>query len=144
MNTALFVEGGCKVNKLVINACFVFVCLVTLTGCGGPKNEIVSATGKIVFEDGTTLPMGTRLLLSPVQGGVGTASATIEADGSFTLVHQTGRSGAEVGVYSVELRAPEGATASFWETIPEQYASGSFTTLNIAKGDGAHDIKLKR
>lgn len=131
-------------NRIMNALCVLAACLIPMTGCGGTKNEVVAVSGKITFEDGTTLPAGTRLLFSPVQGGVGTASATIEPDGSFTLVHQSGRSGAETGDYSVELRAPDGATATFWDSIPEQYASGSFTTIKIAKGDGLHDIKLKR
>jgi hypothetical protein len=118
--------------------------ILSLVGCGGPKYEIVPVNGKAAFADGTKLPEGTRLMLSPASGGAGIAIATLQADGSFELVHATGKKGAEVGKYSVEIRPPESAGADFWKNIPEHLASGSVTTVEVSKGMTAIDIKLSK
>ena len=55
-------------------------------GCGGgPKNPVVPVAGTIAFADGSPLPAGTRVVFNPTDGGVGTASGTTAADGSFDL-----------------------------------------------------------
>lgn len=120
------------------------VAILAVVGCGGPKYEIVPVTGKAAFSDGSKLPEGTRLMLSPASGGAGIAVATLQADGSFELVHATGKKGAEIGKYSVEIRPPETAGADFWKNIPEHLASGAVSTVEITKGMAPVDIKLSK
>ncbi len=134
-------------NFLTNKFCVGLLCSVValgVAGCGGPRFEIVPVNGKASFSDGSKLPEGTRLMLSPASGGSGSAIATLQADGSFELVHATGKKGAEIGKYSVEIRPPETAGSDFWKSIPEQFASGSFTTVEISKGMTALDIKLSK
>ena len=93
-----------------------------LTGCsGGTKNEIVPVQGSVAFADGSKLPAGTQLLFNPSEGGVGAAVGTTTEDGSFEVVHPSGSKGAEVGKYTVQLRAPEGQDADFYKSVKQEF-----------------------
>src|SRR5687768_6677250 len=92
------------------------VCL--LAGCGdGPRYKIIPVEGKITFVDGKPLPAGTRVVLNPSEGGVGTASGVTREDGTFALTHARGGRGAEIGKYTVQVLAPEKEPGDFYQVV---------------------------
>ena len=112
------------------------VLLLVAIGCGpGTKRPVVPVQGKITFSDGTPLPAGTRVMFEPTEGGLGTASGKTEADGSFTLTHVSGSTGAALGTYSVILYAPEGSdAAAFTRVVPEKYSSPGNLPAEVKEG----------
>ena len=101
--------------------------LILGAGCGSAKNKIVDVQGKILFQDGKTLPAGTRLIFSPAHGGTGEHFAVADDNGVFDVEHVNGRSGAEIGKYMVLLAAPEDNPAPFFEIIPKEYYEGGIS-----------------
>jgi hypothetical protein len=108
--------------------------LALLTGCGGTEKPLVPVEGKVTFKDGKPLPTGTLVVLNPVEGRVGTASGKTDESGGFKLTHVSGSNGAEVGKYTVQLRAPEGAAAEFGKLVPGEYADGSVLSAEVKEG----------
>jgi hypothetical protein len=114
-------------------------------GCGGgPKNPVVPVAGTIAFADGSPLPAGTRVVFNPTDGGVGTASGTTAADGSFEVEHVTGRTGAEVGKYQVALLAPEDGAGNFWKLVPKEYADGQVLSAEVKEGMAPLTLKVAK
>lgn len=121
--------------------CFLALFMI---GCSKPEKPIVSVDGKITFEDGSPLPVGTRVVFNPSEGKVGTSTGTTDASGSFKLVHVSGSSGAEVGKYNIMLLAPEnGNTATFYKQIPRDYYEGGMLTAEV-KQDTSVVFKIPR
>ena len=116
------------------------VAVVAAAGCDGPKNKVVPVTGKVVFADGKPLPAGTTVLFEPVEGGVGTASGEVGADGSFTMTHATAGAGAEVGKYTVKLYPPRAGAAEFYRAVAKDFAEGG---LSVEVKDGMSPVELK-
>jgi hypothetical protein len=118
---------------------------VLAAGCNGEtKYPAVPVTGKLTFADGKPLPKGTKLLFNPSEGGMGTASAVTDADGSFTATHVNGTTGAEVGKYTVVLRAPDGEDARFYKLIPKDYYDAGAFAVEVAEGMPPLDLKVKK
>ncbi|MCA9127481.1 MAG: hypothetical protein KDB22_10360 [Planctomycetales bacterium] len=118
---------------------------LAVAGCGkATRSPIVEVTGTIQFEDGSKLPEGTMIVLSPVLGGAGTAVAESDADGQFVLQHASGKPGAEVGSYLVELRSPTGMEQEFYSTIPSEYTDGSSLSTTIPDDGGTIELILKK
>lgn len=114
-----------------------------LPGCGSKiKHKVVPVEGRIRFADGTALPAGTILLFNPSEGGSGTAMATTDEDGSFKLTHATGRDGAEVGKYSVLLRAPQGGEAQFYRLVARDYFDGGALAADVEEGMPPLDFQV--
>lgn len=113
-----------------------------LTGCGGTTNPVVPVTGKIAMANGKKLPAGTRLLLEPVEGRVGTAMATIADDGSFQMTHVKGGAGAEEGKYVVKLLPPEAGSPEFGKVVPKQCQEEPFGTAEVKAGMNPLDLKV--
>jgi hypothetical protein len=114
-------------------------------GCTTTQKPIVPAEGKITFADGQPLPKGTRVILNPSEGKVGTASGVTEEDGSFRLVHVSGSRGAEEGSYTVQVLAPEGGdTAAFYKMLPKDVADGNTFTAEIKTGMAPLVFKVPR
>jgi hypothetical protein len=110
-------------------------------GCGGTKYKIVPVEGKIVLDNGQALPTGTKLLLNPAEGGVGSASGVTDAKGGFKLQHLKGKSGAEEGKYTLVLRAPDGQEKDFYKKMPvAAYEDG--IPVEIKEGMAPLDLKV--
>lgn len=114
-----------KTGQLRVLALAVPLMAVCMLGCGKTKFKVVPVEGKLVFADGTPLPAGTSIRLDPVAGEAGTATGTIDATGAFKLTHVSGRTGAEVGKYTVVLIPPKEGTAEFQKLVPKDYYEGS-------------------
>jgi hypothetical protein len=114
-----------------------------LLGCGaGTKNPIVPVEGKIALADGKKLPTGTRVLLNPTEGRVGTAVGATAEDGSFQVQHVSGSMGAEEGKYMVKLLPPELGSAEFEKAVPKKYQEEPFTVAEIKPGMPPLDFKV--
>lgn len=117
--------------------------IVMLAGCGGgTRNEIVPVEGQIRFTNGKPLPVGTRVVLSPVQGGVGSAMGVTSDDGSFQVKHANGAMGAEVGKYVVQLLPPEAAPGDFERVVPKAFRAGEKLTAEVKQGMGRLELKV--
>jgi hypothetical protein len=117
---------------------------VAAPGCSGAKNKIVPVEGKVVFVNGKALPAGTQVRLDPAEGGVQTASATIGEDGSFSLRHASGASGAEVGKYTVVLLPPPKEKApEFFRSVPKPYYDGGYLTAEVKEGMAPLELKVQ-
>ncbi len=126
--------------QLSLIACSMFV-----AGCGkNPRSPIVFATGTIGFTDGSKLPAGTLIAFSPVLGGAECASAEVQQDGSFRLVHASGAAGAEEGDYLVQLVSPKGMEADFYKSVPETYTDGGKLLAKVPPGGGEIKLVLKK
>jgi hypothetical protein len=114
----------------------LFVLALFVIGCSSKTEKpVVAVEGKITFEDGSPLPIGTRVVFNPSEGKVGTSTGITDASGSFKLVHVSGSSGAEVGKYNIMLLAPEdGNTAAFYKQVPRDYYEGGVLTTEIKQG----------
>ncbi len=117
----------------VIACLLLFVPLMLLAGWGS-KNQMIEVKGNIKFANGKPLPEGSRLRFSPIDGGRKAASATVDADGSFTLTHATGGDGAEVGNYSVAVLPPSGKEIAFAKLVPDEYIDGDILSAEIKPG----------
>jgi hypothetical protein len=111
-------------------------------GCSRTRHPVVEVKGKIQFADGKPLPAGTQLIFNPSEGRAGTASATIEADGSFSVEHVNGSSGAELGKYSVTLVAPPD-DPTFHKIVPKEYCEGGVLAVEVKEGMAPLDLKVK-
>lgn len=115
-----------------IRLAFIALTTTVLLGCSRTAKPVVPVEGKITFEDGSSLPEGTRVVFNPSEGKVGTSSGTTDATGTFKLVHVSGTAGAEVGKYHVQLLAPEGGNAAaFYKQIPRDYYEGGMLTADV-------------
>ncbi|MDW8242638.1 MAG: hypothetical protein RMJ88_05445 [Thermogemmata sp.] len=113
--------------------------LLVLSGCSGDHKPIVPVRGTITFSDGQPLPAGTTLRFEPAEGRTGTATATVEVDGSFQAVHVSGRSGMEVGKYLIQVIPPREAEKDFYKHTPKEVAEG---TLTAEIRDGMSPLQL--
>jgi hypothetical protein len=105
--------------------------LLALTGCGNAKHgKLVAVEGKVIFKDGKPLPKGTRLYFHPATGKMGFASAVVAEDGTFQVTHETGKTGAAIGKYTVQLAAPE-QDPSFFKMIPRDYYDGGALMADV-------------
>jgi len=122
----------------------VFSSLLALSlGCGrDTKDKIVQVEGKIHFANGKPLPAGTLLLFNPSEGGAGAATGATAADGTFKLVHATGRDGAELGKYAVILRAPRDNEADFYRIVPKDYYDAGVLSAEVAEGMSPLDFSV--
>lgn len=116
--------------------------LMMLAGCGDPKQaKIIPVDGKISFADGKPLPKGTRLIFNPAEGNMGTATGETDETGQFKVVHHTGKNGAGVGKYTVQIMAPEGQGAEFYKVVPRAYFDNG-GLLAVEVKDGMESLKL--
>jgi len=113
-------------------------------GCGGPKRPLVEVRGKILFEDGTPLPPGTKVILEPMEGRVQAASGETAADGSFSVQHLSGKAGAELGKYRVRLAPPKDNPDNFFKLVPDSYVDGMELFLEVRQGMGEVTLQVKR
>lgn len=117
----------------------------SVAGCGkATRTPIVLVSGTIAYEDGTKLPEGTKILFSPVLGGAGSAMAESDADGHFDVEHASGRSGAEIGDYLVELRSPAGLEQEFYRSVPSGYTDGGALLTTVSDEGDAIQLVLKK
>ena len=121
------------------------VFMLSITGCGqATRSPIVEVSGTIAYEDGDVLPEGTKVVLSPVLGGAGSAMAETDAAGNFSLKHVSGSSGAEVGNYTVELRSPPGMEQEFYSSVPSAYTDGGALATTIPDDGGSIKLVLRK
>jgi hypothetical protein len=119
------------------------VLLLFLSGCTTTEKPIVKVEGKLKLSDGKPPPAGTKLLFNPTEGRVGTASATTEVDGSFTLTHVTGASGAEIGKYTILLTPPADSAKDFYKSVTKDEAEGSLYA-EIKEGMGPLELTIQK
>lgn len=118
---------------------------VFVSGCGKQtRSPIVQVGGTIEYEDGEKLPVGTKLLFSPVLGGAGSAMAETDADGNFSLQHSSGTNGAEIGKYVVALRSPEGREEEFYASVPTKYTNGDVLSAEVPDEGGSIALVLSK
>jgi hypothetical protein len=106
-------------------------------GCGpsgsGPKT--VKAKVKVMFDDGTPLPLDTMLQFKPEAGDAKyLVSASIPTDGEFTLAtsfDQTGVEGAPPGKYKVTVQVGAGAVELAGPKPKPECTDPSKTPLSI-------------
>jgi hypothetical protein len=119
------------------------VLLTLLAGCGdATRHKVVPVEGTIAFTDGRKLPAGTRLLFNPGDGGTGAATAVTTEDGSFKAARSGGRTGVEVGKYTVLLAAPEGDSGGFFRMLPKDYYDGGVFAVEVREGMPPVDLKV--
>lgn len=119
--------------------------LLSVAGCGpSTRFPIVPVNGTIAYADGSKLPAGTKILLSPVLGGAGSAMAETDADGNFTVQHSSGSNGAEAGNYLVELRSPAGLEQEFYASVPSGYTDGGALSTTVPEEGGTIQLVLKK
>lgn len=119
------------------------VTLLGIIGCSSERKPIVPVRGQIRFSDGQPLPAGTTLKFEPAEGRTGTATATVEADGSFQAIHASGRSGIEVGKYMVQVFPPREIEKEFYKLTSRELAEGSLTA-EIREGMGELVLTLPK
>lgn len=117
-----------------------------IAGCGASNQaRIVPVEGKISFQDGNPLPAGTRLIFNPAEGNMGTATGITDESGTFKVVHHTGRNGAGVGKYTVQVVAPDGQGAEFYKKVSRTYFdNGGILTAEVAEGMGPITFTIKK
>ena len=122
-----------------ILAVLFFVVIVSSAGCGsGNQIAIIPVEGTVQFADGKPLPKGTRLIFNPAAGNTGSAMAVLEESGAFQVVHQSGKKGAGIGKYTIQVTAPEGQGAEFYKIVPRKYFDdGGILTANVTEGMGS-------
>jgi hypothetical protein len=113
--------------------------LLAAVGCAGERKPIVPVRGTIRFSDGQPLPAGTTLKFEPAEGRTGTATATVEAGGSFQAIHVSGRSGVEIGKYMVQVFPPREAEKEFYKYVSREAAEGS---LIAEVREGTENLQL--
>lgn len=133
-------------RRITMGLLLVVAALVALQsiGCGGSRRPLTPVSGKLVFEDGSPLPAGTRVILEPMEGGIQSASGETSQDGSFTVKHATGKAGAEIGQYRVRLAAPRNDNGSFFQLVPDSYVDGQELSIEVKQGMGEITLKVKR
>ncbi|GBD35915.1 hypothetical protein HRbin36_01030 [bacterium HR36] len=133
-------------RRMSLGPTLLVLVLITLNnlGCGGPKRPLVEVSGKVLFDDGAPLPAGTRIILEPMEGGIGAASGETSADGSFRLRHVSGKTGAELGQYRVRLAAPKGDHGAFLQLVPPSYVEGNELFLEVKQSMGEVTLRVKR
>lgn len=107
-------------------------CLIGLA-CTGTTKPLVKASGKIAFDNGRPLPLGTVVRFDPQEGRVGTASGTVSADGTFTVTHASGAAGIEIAAYTVTLLPAAGTAEQFTIAVPARYRENFLTTIVTAE-----------
>jgi hypothetical protein len=127
-----------------IGICCVIPTGVCTLGCSKTKHKVVAVEGKLTYADGSALPSGTKLLFNPGEGRVGTAVGVTQADGTFRVKHNTGRSGAEEGKYAIQLGAPDGDDGSFFKTIPKEYYDPGIFTAEVKPGMSPLALKVEK
>ncbi len=116
-----------------------------VSGCGvDPRFPVVSAQGKLTFEDGSPLPNGTRIVLNPTEGRVGLSSATADPEGSFTLKHVSGVPGAEIGIYTIVLQPPLQGDGTFEKLVSREYYSEGAFSVEVKEGMPLIELKVKK
>ena len=120
--------------------------LLNLAGCGDPRQaKIVPVDGKISFADGKPLPKGTRLIFNPAEGNMGTATGETDESGMFKVVHNSGRNGAGVGKYTVQIMAPEGQGAEFYKVVSRAYFdNGGLLAVEVKEGMESLKLAVKK
>ncbi len=73
-------------------------------------------------------------MFNPSEGVSKTASGVTAEDGSFTLTHASGKTGAEEGKYGVQLLAPEGDNGEFFKLVPASYNESSQLFAEVKSG----------
>lgn len=128
-----------------VSLSFVLLLSLLVSGCGpDPRFPIVSAQGKLTFEDGSPLPNGTRVVLNPTEGKVGHSTATADPEGMFTLKHASGRSGAEIGIYTVVLQPPVGDDGTFVKLVPKEYYGEGAFSVEVKEAMPPIELKVKK
>lgn len=127
-----------RIRHLLLLAALV----LAATGCQGTKYSVVPVTGKLTWADGTPLPAGTKIRFTPYEGGMGTCEAVTSQDGSFTVKHSSGRTGAEEGKYIVLLSAPDG-DAMFYRKVPKDYYDGGVFMAEVKTGMSPLEFKVQ-
>ena len=132
-------------SNFAVSALTCLMLSAFVAGCGKEtRSPIVQVDGTIAYENGETLPAGTKILFSPVLGGAGSAMAVTDASGHFILEHSSGAQGAEVGNYLVELRSPEGMEQEFYSTVPSGYTDGGALSAEVPQSGGSIQLVLRK
>jgi hypothetical protein len=129
---------------LCVRSALLTLLAVLAVGCGGARNKVVPVEGRIRFSDGKALPAGTQLVFNPVEGRTGTAVGITSEDGSFKLTHVTTGEGAEVGKYSVLLKAPQGDSGSFYTIVPKDYWDVGVFAIEVKEGMAPLELKVAK
>lgn len=129
--------------RVTRNCAALLTLLALCLGCTQTEKPIVKVEGKAKFSDGKPLPTGTKLMFNPAEGRTGTASATVEADGAFKLIHVSGSTGAEVGKYSIQVTPPKEAATEFYKLVSKDAAEGTLFA-EIKEGMGPLELTLQK
>jgi len=133
---------GSHPNVLWLGALMIAGSLIS--GCGGAKHPVVPVKGRVVFEDGKPLPVGTRIILEPVDSDRKPATGEVKDDGSFELKHSAGGNGAEIGKYRVRIAAPPNDNQQFFQMVPESYAEGHELMVEVKPDSTEITLKVRR
>ncbi len=114
----------------------VMLGLLSAIGCGSgtaaPPDGGVAVSDTVELFNGATLKGG-KLYLKPLEG-VHNATASIQQDGSFTLVDSFGRNAVLPGRYLVYVSG-DGASKSVAQSIPAKYRS-------VEEGDSDVEVTI--
>ncbi len=126
-----------------------FVILVLFAiGCGSDEVPIYPVSGRVLFEDGDPVRLGTVELESLNYGT--TASGKIQEDGSFVLGTYTANDGAAAGEHRaiiVQIVVNDGTfqhTKDHGRKVPQRY--GDYATSRLFVNvfiDTQNDVQLK-
>ncbi|WP_166823755.1 carboxypeptidase-like regulatory domain-containing protein [Thalassoroseus pseudoceratinae] len=125
-----------------------FTCgILTLSvGCGAFGGaEVGEVTGKVTL-DGEPLS-DAEVAFVPTSGGTTSTGYTSE-DGSYLLVYDAERDGAEVGEHTIRVtriqpEAQDGETPKQYEKLPASYNTESELKIEVKSGSQTVDIPLK-
>lgn len=125
---------------MLIRFLMVVSLFLLLIGCGKSKYPIIPVEGKVIGDN--NLPAGTKLLFTPAEGGMQTASATLDAAGYFTVKHLSGKSGAELGKYIVTVRAPDGMKSGFYDVMVTKKYYDEGVAIEVKAGMGELVLRI--
>lgn len=130
--------------------CVPSIILLAIVGCGGSSNpfQTVPVTGKVTYEDGSTIPVpGMKLFfhcLEPPQEGKHPrpAQVGVDADGNFKdVTTYKYADGLALGKHSVTVICLEGGKPS--NKIPKQYGQPESSPLTVEVTESGQFLEIK-
>ena len=137
---------------------FAISSLATIGGCGGVSDGpevLVPVSGSVLIENQPAPGVAVTFIPADGTGGIGAAGAT-DAEGKFSLLHNSGGEGIEPGTYKVifsRWRMPNGdpvppgqsaADVNAVDTIPALYRDPQRTIFTeVIPAEGKQDLKFQ-
>lgn len=139
----------CRPHYSFALVAFCLVLAVVLTGCGGPAKATV--TGKVTYKKEPV--KGGTIVFGPIAGDANNpgkpATATVQADGTFTLTTDRANDGAIIGKHNVSYTAPEPELTEAQRTDPKYnppvspYAGLVAKTKEVEVKAGVNSIEIE-